>query len=174
MPDRNINILESDIEACHRFSKPGVRLKSKKIIVSFVSRKSCNEIVRNKKKLAKLNNEKQNLWEGTKLFISETLTPMNESIAFNCRKLKCKEFSHSCYSRNGVTNIRMTYKRLPVKIFQMERLVSKYVFRFWFWSWRNLWILMPLFIQPTNFKSSSLEWIISGLGVLIMHQGTFI
>ena len=61
MPDRNINILESDIEACHRFSKPGVRLKSKKIIVSFVSRKSCNEIVRNKKKLAKLNNEKQNL-----------------------------------------------------------------------------------------------------------------
>ena len=87
--------------------------------VRFVNRKSCNKIFENKKKLVILNNEKYNFSEGTKIFISESLTPMNESIAFNCRKLK-----HSCYNRNGVINIRMTDKRRPIKILYVERLVN--------------------------------------------------
>ena len=48
---------------------------------------------------------------------------MNEPITFNCKKLNCKELIHSCYSRNGVINIRMTDKSRPVKIFHMKRLV---------------------------------------------------
>ena len=124
MSDINVNIEENDIEACHRFGKPDVKSKSKKTVVRFVNRKNCNKIFENKKKLAKLNNEKHNFREGTKIFVNESLTPMNELIAFNCRKLKRKELIHSCYSKNGVLNIKLTDKSRPVKIFHMESLLN--------------------------------------------------
>ena len=90
MFDINVNIEENDIEACHRFGKPDVKSKSKKAVVRFVNRKNCNKIFENKKKLAKLNNEKHNLREGTKIFVNESLTLMDELIAFNCRKLSVR------------------------------------------------------------------------------------
>ena len=120
----NVNIEENDIKLCHRFGKPDATSKSKKTIVRFVNRKNCNKIFENKKKLNENNNGKHNFREGTKIFVSESLTPMNESIAFNCRKLKRKELIHSCYSRNGIINIKMTDKSRPIKIFHMERLVN--------------------------------------------------
>ena len=76
MSDINVNIEENDIEACHRFGKPDVTSKSKKTIVRFANRKNCNKIFENKKKLAKLNNEKHNFREGTQIFVGESLTPM--------------------------------------------------------------------------------------------------
>ena len=91
MSDINVNNEGNDIEACHRFGKPDVTSKSKKTIVRFANRKNCSKIFENKKKSAKLNNQKHNFREGTKIFVSESWIPMNESIAFNCRKLKCKE-----------------------------------------------------------------------------------
>ena len=124
MSDINVNIEENDIEACHRLGKPDVTSKSKKTIVRFANRKNCNKIFENKKKLAKLKNQKHNFREGTKIFVSESLAPMNESIAFSCRKLKRKELIHSCYNRNGIINIKMTDKSRPIKIFHMERLVN--------------------------------------------------
>ena len=109
MSDINVNIKESDMEACYRFG----------------NRKSCNEIFKNKKKLTKVNNQKHNFREGAKLVkLCESLTAMNGSISFNCRKLEHKKLIHSCYSRNGVINIKITYKSQPVKIFHMERLVN--------------------------------------------------
>ena len=63
---------------------------------------------------------------------------MNELIAFNCRKLKRKELIHSCYSKNGVLNIKLTDKSWPVKIFHMESLLKSFVFKLWFWGWRNV------------------------------------
>ena len=71
MSDINVNIEENDIEACHRFDKPDVTSKSKETIVRFANRKNCNKIFENKKKLAKLNNQKHNFREGTKIFVSE-------------------------------------------------------------------------------------------------------
>ena len=87
----NVNIEEDDIEACHRFGKPDLTFKSKKTIVRFANRKNCNKFFENKKKLAKLNNEKHNFRDRTNIVLSESLTPMNESIAFNCRRLKRQE-----------------------------------------------------------------------------------
>ena len=124
MSDINVNIEENNIEIYHRFGKPDVTSKSKKTIVRFANRKNCSKIFENKRKPAKLNNQKHNFREGTKLFVSESLTPMNESIAFNCRKLKCKELIHSCYSRNGIINIKMTDKSRPIKTFHIKRLVN--------------------------------------------------
>ena len=44
MSDINVNIEESDIEACHRFGKPDVKSKSNKTVLRFVNRKNCNKI----------------------------------------------------------------------------------------------------------------------------------
>ena len=74
-----------------------------------------------KKKLGKLNKEKHNFRERTKIFVNESLTPMNESIVFNGRKLIRKELIHSCYHRNRVVNIKITDKSRPVEIFHMDR-----------------------------------------------------
>ena len=84
MSDINVTIEENDIEACHRFGKFDIRSKSKKTVVPFVNRKNCSKIFGNKKELAKLNNGKHNFTEGTNVFVNESLTPMNEFIAFNC------------------------------------------------------------------------------------------
>ena len=90
---------------------------------------------------------------------------------------------HSYYSRkwSKVINIRMTDKNLPVKIISYGE-TSKSVFWFWFWGWEMYfdasqdaaWCFSA-FIQPTDcFKFSSVELIISGLGVPMMPQVTFV
>ena len=131
------------------------------VTIEDVSRKKCNKIFGNKKKFTKSNNGKHNFREGTKIFVNESLTPMNGFIAFNCRKLKLKELIHSCYSRNRVLNIKMTDKSRPVKIFHMESLVNLFlwilILRLEKRTWMHPRILMPLYIQPTNFKYSSVE-----------------
>ena len=71
----------------------------------------------------------------------------------------------------------MTDKSQPVKLFQMENLLNCFrilIMSLGKFTWIHLRILMPLYIQPTNFKYSSVEQIISRLGVLMMPQGTFI
>ena len=48
------------------------------------------------KKLSKLGNGKYNLDMATKVFVNEDLTPMNESIAYNCWKLMQSCLIHAC------------------------------------------------------------------------------
>ena len=96
-----------------------------------------------------------------KQFVNESLTPMNEFIAFNCRKLKRKELIHSCYRRNRVSNIEMTDKSQTFKIFHIESLLNLFSdFDFEAGEMQlamHLRILIPLYIQPTNLKCSSVK-----------------
>ena len=151
---------------------PDVRLKSRKTIACFVSRKSCYKTFENKKKLANLNDKKHNCNKNIYQWIS---LKMNEPITFNCRSLKCKELIHSCYSRNGVINIRMTDKNRLVKIFHMERLIN--LFSNFDFDAGEMYLdalqNADASVHSTYFKCSSVEWVISGLGVLMMHEGTF-
>ena len=50
----------------------------------------------NRKKLDSIDNAKYNLDGRTKIFINESLSPANESIACNCRKLKPAKIIDSC------------------------------------------------------------------------------
>ena len=50
-------------------------------------------------------NSKHNFIQNTKIFANENLTPMNESIAYNCRKLKHNGLIHGCFSRDGIVRI---------------------------------------------------------------------
>ena len=49
---------------------------------------------------------------------------MNESIAFNCRKLKVqlKIIIHTCYTREEVVHIKQEESSKPFKIFQVSKL----------------------------------------------------
>ena len=46
---------------------------------------------------------------------------MNESIAYNCHKLKCNGLIHGCFSRDGIIRIKREERAKPVKIFQMHK-----------------------------------------------------
>ena len=88
LSDIGINIQSEEVEACHRFGKTDRKSKSKKTIIRLVNRKHCKKALHNKEKLSNVNNNKFSFNAETKLYINENLSPMNESIAFNCRKLK--------------------------------------------------------------------------------------
>ena len=55
-----------------------------------------------------------NFLAGTKSFVDENLTPINETIACNYRKLKRSGFIHACYSRNGIVHMKETETSKPV------------------------------------------------------------
>ena len=71
-----------------------------------------------------MNNEKHNFHAETNIFVNENLTPMNETIALNCRKLKCSGLIHACYSRNGNVYIKENETRRPIKVFHLGKLIS--------------------------------------------------
>ena len=56
---------------------------------------------------------------------------MNESVAYNCRKLKCDGLIHGCFSKDDIVRIKRHEKDSPVKIFYMDKLhelFPKFVF----------------------------------------------
>ena len=46
---------------------------------------------------------------------------MNESTAYNYRKLKRSGLIHGCFSRDGIVRIKCREKDKPVKIFHMDK-----------------------------------------------------
>ena len=91
-----VDVATSDIEACHRIGKS--KNSSKKTIVRFVNRKHAKKALLNRKNLRKSVNCKG-------IFINENLTKVNNSIAYNCRKLKRNDMIEKTYSREGVIHI---------------------------------------------------------------------
>ena len=60
----------------------------------------------NRKKLDSIDNAKYNFDGRTKIFINENISPANESIAYNCRKLRRAKIIDSCCSRDGIICIK--------------------------------------------------------------------
>ena len=58
------------------------------------------------------------------IFVNENLTPMNETIAYNCRKLKRGGLIHACYSRNGIVYIKENETSRPIRVFHLDKLIS--------------------------------------------------
>ena len=121
LADIDVSVESQDIEACHRFGKPD-RDKSQKTIVQFVNRKNCKKVLFNKNKLSSIDCSKHNFTQNTKIFANENLRPMNESIGYNCRKLKRSGLIHGCFLRDGIVRIKCREKDRPVKIFHMDKL----------------------------------------------------
>ena len=138
LADIDVSVESQDIEACHRLGKPD-RDKFQKITVRFVNRKNCKKVLFNKKKLSSIDCSKHNFTQNTKNFANENLTPLNESIAYNCREMKRSGLIHGCFSRDGIVRIKRREKDKPVKIFHMDKL-------------RVFFVTLILVMQKTRIK----------------------
>ena len=108
-----------------------------------------------------------------KYFVSESLTPMSESNALNCRKLKVKTSFTHVTAEMELWILKWLIKADLLNISYGE--ATKLFFRTLILglekcTWMHLRILIPLYIQPTDFKCSSVKWIISSLGVNIVWK----
>ena len=87
-----------------------------------VNRKHCKKALLNKKKFSNINNDKFNFNAERKLLINENLTPMNESIDFNCRKLKRSNIIHTYYTSARIVHIKQEESSKPFKMFHISNL----------------------------------------------------
>ena len=120
LADIDVLVESQDIVACHRFGEYD-RDRFQKTIVCFVNWKTARKFSITIKKINCIDNSKHNFMQNTTIFANENLTPMNESIAYNCRRLKHISLIHGCFSRDGIVRIKRQEKDRPVKIFHMDK-----------------------------------------------------
>ena len=108
----DLSLTANDIEDCQRLGKSG-----KNTIVRFVNRRICKKALENKKDLNnKLENAKLEFQSDVKIFLSESLTPYNQHLAWMCRQLKQARRIHSCWSSKIVVKIHRTMNDRPISI----------------------------------------------------------
>ena len=115
-----MNISNSDIEACHHIGKS--KNLSKKTTVRFTNWKHAKK----RKGLININKSSLSLSSSDNIFINENLTPVNNKIAFHCRKLKCNGQIDKTYWRDGVIHIASSNIRdgKVIKILHMSMLLD--------------------------------------------------
>ena len=85
--DINVNVAGNDVESCHRIGKKDTRIGSTKTIICFVNRRHAKQALYNKKKFSQVKKKYIFNPNNNPFFISENLTRMNESLAYQGRKL---------------------------------------------------------------------------------------
>ena len=117
LAEAHIVATKSDIEDCHRLGKNGSTIKR------FVNRKFCNDILGKKIDLHKnIDKSKLDFANGTKIYVSENLTPYNQHLPWKYRELKRAKKIHKVWSMKGAMKIRWCYqspKEQPYSIYNM-------------------------------------------------------
>ena len=127
MKDVDVYIDSGDIEACHRIGESDCKTSSKKTIVRFVNRKYCKKALLNRKNFAHINSEiKYNFKHNNQIFINESLTKVNESLAFCARKLKRAGVIYSSYTREGVVHVKKDEHEKAIKVHHMNVLYDNF------------------------------------------------
>ena len=88
--DINVNVAGNDVESCHRIDKKDTRISSTKTTICFVNRRYAKQALYNKKKFSQVKKKYIFNPNNNPFFISENLTRMNESLAYQGRKLNIK------------------------------------------------------------------------------------
>ena len=88
--DINVNVAGNDVESCHRIGKKDTRISSTKTIICFVNRRHAKQALYNKKKFSQVQKKYIFNPNNNPFFISENLARMNESLAYQGRKLNIK------------------------------------------------------------------------------------
>ena len=117
-------VTNNDIEACHRISKKNNRINSTKIIIRFVNRKHAKKALFNKNKLSQNHKNYSLNTSNNPLFISENLTRMNGSLAYQGRKLKRNNLVNACYTRDGIVTIKISDRSKAIKVYHMNDLLD--------------------------------------------------
>ena len=119
--DIDVTAGQHDVEACHRIGLFG-KNKPKKPIIRLVNRRYAEKALINKKILDSIDNAKYYFDGRTKIFINDNLSPANESITYNCRKLRRTKIIDSCYSRDGIICTKGTANSKLREIHHMKEL----------------------------------------------------
>ena len=100
------------------------KIVKKKTIFRFSNRKFAKQALYNRKKLKSI--DKSTLGLTNDVFINENLTPVNNRIAYNCRKPKRQNLISKTYTVNGMVYlISSNIKRgKPVKVLHMQTLLN--------------------------------------------------
>lgn len=93
----DVKIDKGDISVSHRLSKATAEKPKPRIFVRFCSRKTRDQLFRNR---AKLHNMKNGI------FIDESLSKENRVRFHKCLRFKKKNRYHSIWTRNGVTYLK--------------------------------------------------------------------
>ena len=123
LSDIDVTVGPQDVKACHRIGLSG-KNKSKKTIIRLVNHRYAKKTLINAKKLGSTDDAKYNFDGRAKIFINENLSPANESIAYNCRKLRQAKIIDSCYSSDGIICIKNTVNSKTEKIHHMKELLD--------------------------------------------------
>ena len=116
-----------DIEACHRIGKSDRGTASKKIIARFINRKYCKKALLKRKDFVTINTvTKYNFSRNNQIFINESLTKTNESLAYCSRKLKRSGLIHSCYTKEGVVHIKKSEHAKAIKVHHINLLYEQF------------------------------------------------
>ena len=124
LSDIDVKVTSNDIEACHRIGKKNYRINSTKTIIRFVNRKHTKKPLYNKKKLSQNHKNYSFSTNNNPFFISENLTRMNESLAYQGRQLKRNNLVNACYTRDGIVTIKISDRSKAIKVYHMNDLLD--------------------------------------------------
>ena len=69
---------------------------------------------------------KYNFSRNNQIFINESLTKTNESLAYCSRKLKRSGLIHSCYTKEGVVHIKKSEHAKAIKVHHINSLYEQF------------------------------------------------
>ena len=94
--DINIDVSETDIEACHRLPvRCNATNTSNRVIVKFVNQKHAESILTKKLTLSSTDFSRLNI--NNKVYVNPSLCPYYRYISMRCKDLKCRKMIHHVF-----------------------------------------------------------------------------
>ena len=114
--DINIDVSETDIEACHRLLvRRNATNASKRVIVKFVNRKHAESILTKKFTLSSTDFSRLNI--NNKVYVNPSLYPYYRYLWGLCKDLQRRKMIHHVFCLGSVVAIKLTDQSLPLKIY---------------------------------------------------------
>ena len=104
-----VKVNDKSIESCHRVGSQG------RTIVKFSHRKDCQQLMKFKKDLSKLNLTDTDLGN-TKIFINQSLCPYYKISWSKSKRLHAMKQIHSYYVSNDTVKIKLEENSRPISI----------------------------------------------------------
>ena len=113
--DINVNVADN-VESCHRIDKKDTRIGSTKTIICFVNRRHAKQALHNKNKFSQVKKKYIFNPNNNPFFISENLARMNESLAYQGRKLNIKILQMLAMQEMVLLQLKLMNLLRPLKV----------------------------------------------------------
>ena len=119
----DVDIKESEVEACHRLGK-SKKGKSKRTIIRVVNRKYCKKALINRRQLLTVEDDEFEFQVANNVYIKENLTNYNSKLLYYCRKLRRASLINKEYTRDGIVNIVKSLHDKPIRVLHANELIN--------------------------------------------------